>query len=74
MMKLCAPQVKLLNKQVNKPVFGEDEKIKVNEKFASKMIKMNIIPVRNVKKKEASMTAEERKAIETVNRERTFVI
>ena len=38
------------------------------------MIKQNIIPVKSVKKKEAGMTAEERKALETVNKERTFVI
>ena len=74
MMKFCNPQVKLLSKQINKPVFGEDEKIKVNEKFQSKMVKMNIIPVRTVKKKEAGISAEEKKQLDTVNKERTFVI
>ena len=38
------------------------------------MVKMNIIPVRTVKKKEAGISAEERKQLEIVNKERTFVI
>ena len=38
------------------------------------MVKMNIIPVRTVKKKEAGISAEERKQLDIVNRERTFVI
>ena len=33
MMKFCDPKIKVLLKQVNKPVFGEDEKIKPNPKF-----------------------------------------
>jgi len=59
MMKLCDPKIKILLKEVNKPVFGENEKIKVNPKFASKMIKMNIIPVKTFKKKTVELSAEE---------------
>lgn len=44
MMKLCNPKIKVLSKETPKPVFGEHEKIKVNAKFTSKMIKMNIQP------------------------------
>ena len=33
MMKLCAPQTKVLSKEKNKPIFEPNEKIKVNEKF-----------------------------------------
>jgi len=35
MMMLCSPKVKLLLKKINKPVFGADEPIKCNPKFAS---------------------------------------
>ena len=30
MMRLCDPKVKLLKKEVNKPVFGDNEKININ--------------------------------------------
>lgn len=59
MMKLCDPKIKVLSKEVNKPVFREDEKIKVNEKFNSKMIKMNIIPVKTFKKTTTEKSPEE---------------
>lgn len=39
MMQLCAPKIKVLLKEVNKPVFGEHEKIKVNMKYASQQIR-----------------------------------
>ena len=29
-MRLCDPKVKLLKKEVNKPVFGDNEKININ--------------------------------------------
>jgi hypothetical protein len=31
MMRFCDPKVKVLLKEVQKPVFGEHEKIKVNK-------------------------------------------
>jgi len=34
MRKLCEPKIKVLCKEVNKPVFGDNEKITVNAKFA----------------------------------------
>ena len=35
MKQLCNPKIKVLQKEVNKPVFGEDEKIKVNPGYKS---------------------------------------
>ena len=59
MMRFCDPKVKVLLKEVNKPVFGEHEKIKVNPKFASNSIRCNLIPQKVVKKKNTEATAEE---------------
>ena len=59
MMRFCDPKMKVLLKEVNKPVFGENEKIKVNPKFANNSIRINLIPQKNVKKKTAEPTAEE---------------
>ena len=44
MMRLCDPKVKLLKKEVNKPVFGDNEKININPAFASNSIRVNFIP------------------------------
>lgn len=33
MLKLCEPKVQLLAKEIKKPVFEKNEKIKVNPKF-----------------------------------------
>ena len=59
MMRLCDPKVKVLLKEINKPVFGENEKIKVNPKFASNSIRCNLIPQKVVKKKSIEATREE---------------
>ena len=59
MMRLCEPKVKLLIKEVNKPVFGENEKIKVNLKFQSNSIRCNLIPQRVIKKKTTQASQEE---------------
>ena len=73
-MKLCEPKVKLLLKKVNKPVFGEEEPIKVNLKFTSQTIKQNLIPQKSIKKKQVEPTEEENLQAKQIKRERTFVI
>ena len=60
MMKLCEPKVKLLLKKVNKPVFSDDEPIKVNPNFAQNAIRLNLVPQRPTKRKEAEPTEEEK--------------
>ena len=69
-MKFCDPKIKILLKEVKKPVFGEDEIIKVNLKFASNTIQSNLIPMRIYK------TNEEKRAAVTkqIERERQFVV
>ena len=60
MMRLCDPKIKVLLKKVNKPVFGENEPIKINPKFTSNAIKQNLIPQKAMKKKAAVETEEEK--------------
>ena len=59
MMRFCDPKVKVLLKEVNKPVFNPDEKIKPNPKFTNNSIRVNLIPQKVVKKKTTEATAEE---------------
>lgn len=59
MMRFCDPKIKVLLKEINKPVFKDDEKIKVNPKFASNSIRLSLIPQKVVKKKTIEATAEE---------------
>lgn len=74
MMRFCDPKVKLLIKEVNKPIFNPQEKIKVNPKYASNSIRNNLIPQKIVKKKTAEATQEETAQAKQIARERTFVI
>ena len=59
MKQLCNPKIKVLTKEVNKPVFGEDEKIKVNPGYKSGQIRSNLIPQKVVRKQTTEATAEE---------------
>lgn len=59
MMRFCDPKIKLLLKEINKPVFGDNEKIKVNPKFASNSIRLSLIPQKVAKKKTMEATVEE---------------
>ena len=74
MMRMCDPKVRLLNKEIKKPIFNDNEKISVNAAYKSPSIKVNLIPVKKIVKKEAKMTEEEEKAQKQVTKERTFVI
>lgn len=44
MLRLCDPKIKVLQKKVNKPTFDESEAIRVNPKFTSNLIKLNLVP------------------------------
>ena len=44
MMRFCDPKIKVLKKQINKPIFKPDEEITVNTGFASNQIRCNLIP------------------------------
>jgi len=59
MMKLCDPKIKMLLKEVNKPTFGENEKIKVNMAFKSNATRVPLIPQKVTKKKTTEATQEE---------------
>ena len=59
MMRFCDPKIKVLLKEVKKPVFGEQEKIKINPAFASNSIRCVLIPQKQVKKKTTEVTEEE---------------
>ena len=74
MMRFCDPKVKVLLKEVQKPVFGEHEKIKVNKQFTSNSIRCNLVPQKVVKKKTTEATAEESAQAKQVARERQFII
>ena len=60
MMRLCEPKVKILLKEVNKPVFKDDEAIRVNDNFQSSSIRCNLLPAKVTKRKVATLTDEER--------------
>ena len=74
MMKLCEPKIKVLTKEVNKPTFGESEKIKVNMAFKSLSVRNNLIPQKGVKKKTTEATKDEIEQQKQVMKERTFVV
>ena len=60
MLRLCDPKLKVLLKQeLNKPTFGETEKIKINPKFTSNAIRNSLVPLKIVKKKTTEATVEE---------------
>jgi cullin 1 len=45
LLKLCNPKVKLLMKEdLKTPKFSPDEKIKVNDKFESNNVRVNLVP------------------------------
>lgn len=44
LLMLCNPKFQVLLKEVKKPVFKEDEKIKINTNFKNAMVKMSLIP------------------------------
>lgn len=61
MMSFCNPKTKLLLKEVNKPEFKDEEKIKVNPKFSQPSLRINLIPVKTHKKKTTGLSEEDKK-------------
>ena len=61
MVSFCNPKTKLLLKEVNKPEFKDEEKIRVNPNFAQPSLRINLIPVKTHKKKTVGPTEEEKK-------------
>jgi hypothetical protein len=45
LMKLCNPKLKIIQKEVPKPVFTPTEKFRLNKKFDSSNIRFNVMPV-----------------------------
>ena len=44
-MKLCNPKTKIIQKENPKPVFGPNEKFKLNFNFESGNIRFNLMPI-----------------------------
>ena len=76
MKRLCNPKGPpvLQKERPKRPVFDENEKIKVDLKFNSPNIRHNYIPQRIFKKKSVLPTAEEVKETRAINNERQYVI
>ena len=74
MRQLCNPRYGVLGKQVNKPIFKDDEPINVKMEFKSSSVRVLLIPQRVVKRVNAEPTAEEAKEAKKVAKERVFVI
>jgi len=50
MKQLCNPKFKVLMKNPNKPVFKDTDQIKINLMFKSPTIRLNLMPVKMIKK------------------------
>ena len=74
MLMFCDPKIKILLREVNKPVFGEDEKIKVNPKFSSDMAKLNLIPQKSWKEMKDEAAADDKAAFAQIARNRETVV
>lgn len=60
MKALCHPRTQvLLKQQLKRPIFNENEKIKVNTNFTSNQIRNSLVPQRALKKKSVEPTANE---------------
>ena len=57
LIHLCNPKLRVLDKQIKKPTLDDpNEKIKINLKFTSNNIRVNLIPTQTAKKKVAEPT------------------
>ena len=76
MKRLCNPKGPpvLQKERPKRPIFDENEKIRVDLKFNSPNIRNNYIPQRCFKKKSIQPTAEEVKETRAINNERQYVI
>lgn len=74
LLNLCAPKLKILQKEVNKPKFELNEKIQVNLKFSNPNIRVNFIPAPATKKKTTEATAEDVTLAKEIKQERGMII
>lgn len=70
LLVLCNPKNAVLLKEVRKPVFKEDEKIKLNLNFKNAMVKMNLVPQPSSKKKTIEVSKEDEELQKEVQTER----
>ena len=74
-MQLCHPKVHVLDKAVKKPTFDDpNEQIKLNMKFTSNNIRVNLIPVASMKKKAAAPDEKDQRQAKEVQTERKVTI
>jgi len=75
LIHLCNPKVRVLDKQIKKPTLDNpDEKIKINMKFASNNIRLNVIPSVTAKKKTGEVDKNEQGLSAEVKTERQVII
>ena len=74
LLQLCNPKFKVLNKEVKKPTLDDKEKIALNLAFKNNNIKVIVIPVKSKVEKENTLTAEQKKNLEGVNKERNQIL
>ena len=75
LIQLCNPKVRVLDKQIKKPTFDDPkEQIKLNMKFTSNNIRVNLIPVASNKKKAAAPDEKDQGQAKEVQTERQVII
>ena len=75
LIQLCNPKVRVLDKAVKKPTFDDpNEQIKLNMKFTSNNIRVNLIPVASTKKKAAAPDEKDQRQAKEVQTERKVTI
>lgn len=75
LIQLCNPKVRILDKAVKKPTFDDpDEKIKINLKFNSNNIRVNVVPQASAKKKTNEKDKDELANDAAVKTERQVII
>ena len=75
LIQLCNPKVRVLDKAVKKPTFDDpNEQIKLNMKFSSNNIRVNLIPTQSNKKKNPGADEKEAGQAKEVQTERQVII
>lgn len=72
---LCNPKIRVLDKQIKKPTLDDpNEKIKINFKFTSNNIRVNLIPTAPARKKTAEPGQGDNQLTSEVKTERQVII
>ena len=75
LIHLCNPKIRVLDKQIKKPTLDDpNEKIKINPKFTSNNIRVNLIPTQTAKKKTTDDNKGENQLSAEVKTERQVII